>query len=100
MDYNQLIASSAAAADCSREQAGQVLDAILENMANALASGQTVDLGERFGVFEPRLREAHLAPGSPRTPKDSRYKVVFREGKQLRKRLKVTAQPDSLQKGA
>ncbi len=93
MDYNQLITYSAAAADCSREQAVLLLDAMLDKMANELASGQTVDLGEGFGTFEPRLREAHLAPGSPRTPKDSRYKVVFREGRNLRKRLKVTENP-------
>lgn len=67
----------------------QVVAAFLDSIVSELSQGNTVDLGSEFGVFSTRLRESHLADNSPRTPKDSRYKVVFREGKGLQKRLKV-----------
>lgn len=74
---------------CPEAVAEKVIEVFLESVAEELAQGNTVDLGVNFGVFSTRLREAHLAQDSPRTGKSSRYKIVFREGRGLRKRLKV-----------
>lgn len=76
-------------AGCKESVAEKVIEIFLECIAEELSQGNPVDLGAEFGVFTTRLREAHLAHNSPRTAKDSRYKVVFREGRELRKRLKI-----------
>lgn len=77
-------------AGCKESVAEKVIETFLESIAEELSQGNTVDLGADFGVFSTRLREAHLAENSPRTEKGSRYKVVFREGRELRKRLKIS----------
>ena len=66
-----------------------IITQFLAEIANELSAGHTVDLGEDFGTFSVKLRTNHLAENSPRTPKDSRYKVVFRENRGLKQRLKV-----------
>lgn len=65
------------------------MQAFLESTAAELAEGRSVDLGENFGVLSVKLRTPHLQEGSPRTPKNARYQVVFRESKRFKQRLKV-----------
>ena len=65
------------------------VSSFLGQIVKELSQGHTVDLGKGFGVFTPKLRTSHLQENSPRTPKDSRYKVVFREGAEMRQKLKV-----------
>lgn len=86
---NQFAEKCSHEAGCTETVAEKVIEIFLEEVAEELSQGNTVDLGADFGVFSTRLREAHLAQNSPRTAKDSRYKVVFREGRGLRKRLKI-----------
>ena len=61
-----------------------ILTQFLAEIADELSAGLAVDLGENFGTFSVKLRTAHLAENSPRTPKNSRYKVIFRENKGLK----------------
>lgn len=73
-----------------KQMVDDVIKTFLEEVVDELSQGHAVDLGKEFGVFGVKLRESHLAENSPRTPKDSRYKVFFREGKDMKKRLKVS----------
>ncbi len=66
-----------------------VIAAFLAEITGKLSQGHTVDLGEEFGVFSVRLQTDYLAENSPRNPKDSRYKVIFRENNGMKRRLKV-----------
>ena len=86
---NQFTEKCSREVGCTEAVADRVIGIFLENVAKELSQGNTVDLGADFGVFSTRLREPHLAENSLRTPKDSRYKVIFREGKGLKKLLKV-----------
>lgn len=73
---------------CANGEAEEIIHIFLEMIVEELSLGHSVDLGEEVGEFSVRLRESHLADNSPRTPKESRYKVVFREGSGMKKRLK------------
>ena len=77
---------------CEENVANEIIETFLDLIVEELSHGNTVDLGPEFGVFSARLRESHLTENSPRTPKDSHYKVVFREGRGMQKRLKVDTQ--------
>lgn len=66
-----------------------IIDCFLNKISYELSEGHTVDLGDCFGIFSVKLRTGTLQEGSPRTPKDSRYRVIFREGNRLRQRLKL-----------
>ncbi|MCB5714511.1 MULTISPECIES: HU family DNA-binding protein [Lactonifactor] len=74
---------------CGREQTEQIIALFLSEIVEELARGHKVDLGTEFGVFSVKLRTGAVAEGSPRTPKDSRYKVVFRENSGMKQRLKI-----------
>lgn len=89
---NQYIEMCSRKAGCEEAEAEQIVKAFLDTIVDELSQGNTVDLGPEFGVFSARLRESHLTDNSPRAPKDSHYKVVFREGKGMQKRLKVDTQ--------
>ena len=65
-----------------------VVKSFLEGIAEELAAGNTVDLGETLGVFRVKPRAGNVQEGSPRTPKTPGYRVVFREGNGLKRRLK------------
>ena len=75
--------------DCSPEDIEKIVGVFLNTVTDELSQGHTVDLGPEFGEFSVRLREQKLNANSPRVPKDSHYKVVFREGSGMKKRLKV-----------
>ncbi len=71
------------------DKAEAVVQAFLDGIVAKLSKGETVDLGDSFGVFTAQLRTGEVPDGSPRTPKASRYRVFFRENKGMRKKLKV-----------
>lgn len=71
------------------KQQESIIDCILDKISRELSDGHTVDLGTCFGIFNIKLRTGTLQEGSLRTPKDSRYRMIFREGGHLRKRLKL-----------
>lgn len=54
-----------------------------------LSAGHEVNHGENSGTFSVKLRTNHLTENSPRTPKNSRYKVILRENSGLKQRLKA-----------
>lgn len=72
-----------------QQEVEAIIDCFLDKISQKLSEGHTVDLGACFGTFSVNLRTGALQEGAPRTPKDSRYRVVFREGNHLRKRLKL-----------
>lgn len=86
---NELLAYCSHASGVDQQTVDTVIRCCFEYIVSELAKGNTVDLGDAFGTFVARLRKPHLAESSPRTPKDTRYKVVFREGKEMAQRLKV-----------
>lgn len=91
MKLEELLQACGEETGCGPEMADRIVTCFLNRLVEELAMGQTVDLGREFGVFSVKLRTAHLAENSPRTPKDSHYKVVFREGNGMAKKLKVSA---------
>lgn len=72
-----------------QQEVEAIIGCFLDKISQELSEGHTVDLGACFGIFSVKLRTGTLQEGSPRTPKDSRYRVVFREGNHLRQRLKL-----------
>ena len=72
-----------------QQEVETIIGCFLDKISQELSEGHTVDLGACFGIFSVKLRTGALQEGSPRTPKDSRYRVVFREGDHLRQRLKL-----------
>ena len=72
-----------------KQEVEAIIGCFLDKISQELSEGHTVDLGACFGIFSVKLRTGTLQEGSPRTPKDSRYRVIFREGNHLRKRLKL-----------
>ncbi|HZJ95889.1 MAG TPA: HU family DNA-binding protein [Thiopseudomonas sp.] len=82
----ELVAAVADKTDISKEQAGQVLNAILDEITAALAENDTVTL-IGFGSFSQRHRGARTGrnpqTGEPLEIKASNT-VAFKPGKQLR----------------
>ncbi|MGN0671805.1 MAG: HU family DNA-binding protein [Anaerovoracaceae bacterium] len=76
---------------CSEDEVRRVIDVFLDKITCELSQGNTVDLGNDFGSFFVRLRSGidNLKEHSPRLPKDSRYKVFFREKSGMKKRMKL-----------
>lgn len=74
---------------CDLKVINLIVKTFMDEIVKALSQGQTVNLGEDFGVFSVKLRTPHLTENSPRTPKDIHYKVVFRESKGVKQRLKM-----------
>lgn len=72
-----------------KQEVETIIGCFLDKISQELSEGHTVDLGACFGVFSVKLRSGTLPEGSHRTPKDSRYRVVFRESNDLRQRLKL-----------
>lgn len=66
-----------------------VVKCFLEKIVDELSQGNRVDLGEDFGTFSVKLRTGKPQENSPRTPKDSHYRTIFRENRGMRKRLKT-----------
>lgn len=69
-----------------------VLDNLLIDMRDAFERGQCVDLGADFGRFSVKFNKGYCNMNSPRTPKASRYTVVFRSANDLKKKLRVGEQ--------
>lgn len=86
---NQLVQQCSIKTGYEETVVENVIAAFLTGITGELSQGHTVDLGEDFGVFSAKLRTDHLAENSPRNPKDSRYKVVFRENNGMKRQLKV-----------
>lgn len=62
-----------------------VVAQFLELIVQQLKNGHSVDLGESFGTFfGVKMRAPKLSENSPRTPKQIRSLVVFRESSGLR----------------
>lgn len=85
----EIVHNCSVLAGCREETADAVICTFLDLIVQELSKGNPVDLGDDFGIFTVKLRSGMPQPGSPRTPKDSRYKVIFRENKGMRQRLKV-----------
>lgn len=67
----------------------RVVDSFLSKIAQELSDGHSVDLGAGFGTFSVKLRTGKVQENSPRTPKASRYRVIFRENNGLKQQLKL-----------
>lgn len=74
---------------CELQLVERIIHSFLEKIAQELSQGQSVDLGKEFGIFHAKLRTGAVGENSPRTPKASRYRVIFRENSGLRQRLKL-----------
>lgn len=74
-----------------RQAVEAVIGSFLDKIAQELSEGHSVDLGKNFGTFSVKLRTGHEAiqKNSPRTPKESRYRIIFRENNGLKKRMKL-----------
>lgn len=78
MKKEEFILKVSATADCPVETTETVYNAFVENLRDALAKGETVDLVPEFAVFKAKLNDnVGLIKGSPRTPKKAKYTVRF-----------------------
>lgn len=86
----ELLQYCSAETGCEKAEVEAVIRAFLDKIVEELSQGNTVDLGDDFGIFSVSLRTGDSQKGSPRTPKASRYRTFFRENKGMRRRLKLT----------
>lgn len=84
----ELLQACSEAAGCEETVAEAVINQFLSEIVQELSEGHTVDLGPDF-AYSRELRTGAVQNGSPRTPRDAHYKVVFRENKGMARRLKV-----------
>lgn len=77
-----------------RETVSSVVNSFLNYLCCEFEKGHSVDFGQDFGIFSVKRREQILPPGSPRTPKAPKYNVIFKEGANLKRRLKESAKGD------
>lgn len=90
MDKRQLIASAAQRSTLTREQTREALCAILEAIAEALASGDHVALSD-FGRFEMQQypgRRLRRFDGEGHYAVEDRLVPVFKSSAALRRRLR------------
>lgn len=66
----------------------RILETFFDEMVADLARGRTVDLGEHLGEFVVKLKNANARENTPRTPKLDKYKIVFKESKAVKLRLR------------
>ena len=87
----ELVAAIAEKTDISKEQAGRVLNAILQEVTAALSNNDTVTLGG-FGSFAQRHRGARTGK-NPQTGEALTIKasntVAFKPGKQLKEAVSL-----------
>lgn len=91
----ELVSAIASRADLSREQAGQILECMLEQIVGAMGRRDHLTL-VGFGTFQPRHRGARAGKnpqtGEPVTIGASNT-VSFRPGKALREQVQQAAVP-------
>lgn len=88
VDKQLLAQKTAVRMRMEQDTVSDVLDNLLNNMKDAFEKGQCVDLGADFGRFSVKFNEGYYNINSPRTPKPSRYTVVFKSANTLKKRLR------------
>ncbi len=90
MNKNVLIANVAEECGLSKKQTTEVVDAFLDNVAEALKKGEKVQL-VGFGCFEVRKRAARVGR-NPQTKNEIKIPAtnvpVFKAGKVLREKVK------------
>ena len=89
MNKGELIDRVAETANVTKKQANAVLDAIIEAIADAVASGEKVTL-VGFGSFEPRDRKARIGR-NPKTGEEMDIPAArvpaFSAGKQFKEKV-------------
>ena len=90
MDKRQLVAAAARRSDLTQRQVREALDALLETIAETLASGETVALADfgRFEMREYRGRRLRRFDGPGHYFVAGRQVPVFRPSAVLRRRLR------------
>lgn len=72
-----------------REKVEQVYSSMVHLITDTLAEGEEVVLIPEWGIFIPKLWDnPGLNENSPRTKHPVHYKIRFRPGKELEKKLK------------
>lgn len=73
-----------------QEQVERVYYSMVHAMSDALSAGEEVALTPEWGIFIPKLWDnPGLNENSPRTRKEAHYKIRFRPGKEMEKKLKA-----------
>ena len=57
---SELVAKIASIQNITKVQASNILDTVLEVIANEVAEGTAVHLGNRFGTFKPHITKASM----------------------------------------
>ena len=90
MDRRQLVAAAARRGDLTQRQMDKALGVLLETIAEALATGETVALSS-FGRFEVREypgRKLRRFDGPGHYTVEDRWVPVFKSSAALRRRLR------------
>lgn len=93
MDRRQLVAAAARRSDLTQRQVNEALEALLEALGEALATGETVAISSlgRFEVREYPGRKLRRFDGPGHYTVEERRVPVFRSSAALRRRVKGEA---------
>lgn len=90
MKQEELFRKISEETDIGQEQVEQVYDSMVHIITDVLAGGEEVALNPEWGIFIPKLWDnPGMNEGSPRTRQQPRYKIRFRPGKEMEKKLRL-----------
>lgn len=90
MRQEELFRKISAETRMGQEQVERVYYSLVHAVSEALSEGEEVVLTPEWGAFIPKLWDnPGLNGDSPRTRKEARYKIRFRPGKEMEKKLRM-----------
>lgn len=90
MDREELLKKVSDTSGISMNDVKRVYDSMTVCIIDALSAGDNVMLMPELGAFQPKLNDNTARnENSPRTPRKAVYKVRFRPGKIMEKRLMI-----------
>lgn len=95
MERKEIVCEISRRTGVCQEQVEKTYYSMISIMADALSRGEEVNLNPEWGSFIPKLWDNQaLNANSPRTRKVARYKIRFRPGNEIEKRLKILQDGD------
>lgn len=90
MEKSELIKKVAEDLHKEEKDVDIVLKAIIGECVNTFKSGESINLGNDFGRLVVKKRVPHSNENSPKKGKKEHYIVVFKEGNDLKRNLKLS----------
>lgn len=88
MERQELLQVVSKTTEYDLHQIEEIYNSLVGVMTETLSRGEKIVLSPELGIFIPKEWDnTSLQENSPRTRKAARYKIRFREGKELQKKL-------------